>query len=364
MKKLFSSQGVTVLLFALSLSLLFVGQILTPDLEISSAERRPLAERPSLSYESVRDGEFFEEYEEYLLDQAVFRESFRSIKALSSYYLLLKKDHNGIYLYQNGLYEIDVLNESSVVSAGKKIDTLSDRLEGITCYYAFVPDKNSLVASESGRPSVDLARMSELLKSTVKSAAYLDISGLLTVEDYYRTDLHWRQERLLPIANALLRGMNNNAVQYSFSETVIDGFCGAYYGQAALPLVSEKMSYLSFEGTSDVTVSDLTTGETIPLYDEAAFESYDPYSLFVGGSRSLVRIENPNAQTEKTLYLFRDSFASSLAPLLLSGYSEIIMIDLRYIDSRSLDTFVDFKSGSDALFLYSSHILNESTMLR
>jgi hypothetical protein len=72
--------------------------------------------------------------------------------------------------------------------------------------------------------------------------------------------------------------------------------------------------------------------------------------------------ENP----PRTLYIFRDSFTSSLAPLLAASdaYGKIVLIDLRYIDSRVLDQFVTFEDGSDALFLYSAQILNNSTVLK
>ena len=41
----------------------------------------------------------------------------------------------------------------------------------------------------------------------------------------------------------------------------------------------------------------------------------DPYSVFLSGSKSLLTITNPSADTDRELVIFRDSFASSLAPL-------------------------------------------------
>ena len=66
----------------------------------------------------------------------------------------------------------------------------------------------------------------------------------------------------------------------------------------------------------------------------------------------------------KKLYLFRDSFSSSLAPLLVGGYSEIYLIDIRYVMSDYLDLFLSFEEGQDILFLYSTEVLNNSTMLQ
>lgn len=363
MKKL-TPQFVTVALFAILLLFLFVYQLAKPDGELSQSERRPLKQKPEFSYESVENGEYFEDFEAYALDQAVFREAFRSLKAVSSRYLFLKGDNNGLYQYGDALYKIETTNEASFQKAGEKIEALAEKLSSLHCYYALIPDKNTLISTESRRPSHDFSLCESLLAEGITKARYIELAPYLTVADYYRTDLHWRQERLLPIAELLLKAMDNSVLQYSFVETVLSGFYGVYHGQAALPLDPDEMRYLVTSAFRDVTVESLASGETIPLYNEEAFLSIDPYNLYVGGTEPLLRMKNPNAKTDKTLYLFRDSFGSSLAPLLLAGYSEIVLIDLRYVDSRYLDYFITFEEGSDVLFLYSTHILNNSEMLR
>ena len=364
MKRKLAPRHLTVALFAVLLFSLFLVQMLKPDGAVSDAERRPLEQKPTLSFESISNGEYFEDYETYLLDQAVLRDAFRSIKALSSYHLFFKKDNNDIYAYKGALYEILRTKESSFERAGDKIESLSEKLAALHCYYAIIPDKNALIATESKRPSISIKVAEAILDSRIESARYLDLTSVLSVEDYYRTDLHWRQERLLPIAEVLLLGMNNDAVQYSYQKKTLYGFRGVYYGQSALMPKADELCYLFSNELENVTVVDLTTGKSVKLYNEEAFVDIDPYNLFVGGPRSLLKITNPDVTNGKTLYLFRDSFASSLSPLLLCGYSEIVLIDLRYIDSRALDSFVTFKEGQDVLFLYSTHILNESAMLR
>ena len=355
---------ITVTLFALLFLFILVAQFVKADSEISQSERRPLKQKPNFSIDTFQDGSYFEDYEKYLLDQAILREAFRSIKATSSYYLLGKKDNNGLYLYKSSIYEILRHKPNSYKNAGDKIESLSQKFSDLNCYYAVIPDKNSLIAKESNRPSIDLLKMEEVLSGAISSAEYIDLKELLSIEAYYQSDLHWRQEKLLPIADRLLLEMGNTVSQYSYTKKTFDGFFGVYYGQSALSFKGEQLSCLQSPYFDNLTVYDLTLGNEIPLYDEQALNDIDPYSIFVGGSRSLIRISNPNVTNGKKLYLFRDSFASSLAPLLLCGYSEIVLIDLRYIDSRALDYFLAFEKGQDVLFLYSMHILNESAMLR
>jgi len=61
--------------------------------------------------------------------------------------------------------------------------------------------------------------------------------------------------------------------------------------------------------------------------------------------------------------MFRDSFGSSLAPLLVEGYKKITMVDIRYINSDVLDAFIEF-NDQDVLFVYSTLLLNSSLGIR
>jgi len=81
--------------------------------------------------------------------------------------------------------------------------------------------------------------------------------------------------------------------------------------------------------------------------------------MFLGGSLSLVTIDNPNAQSDKRLVLFRDSFGSSIAPLLVDEYQQVTLVDIRYLAPEMLGQFLDFE-GCDVLFLYSTLVLNHS----
>ena len=77
---------------------------------------------------------------------------------------------------------------------------------------------------------------------------------------------------------------------------------------------------------------------------------------------SLITIENQDTKSDKELVIFRDSFASSITPLLTEAYSKITLVDIRYLRSDFLDKFIDF-NHQDILFLYSSLVLNNSETL-
>ena len=78
---------------------------------------------------------------------------------------------------------------------------------------------------------------------------------------------------------------------------------------------------------------------------------------------SLLTIENPLAETDRELVIFRDSFGSSIAPLLVPGYAKVTLADIRYLPSSQIGKFITF-TDQDVLFLYSAPVLNNSDTLK
>ena len=98
------------------------------------------------------------------------------------------------------------------------------------------------------------------------------------------------------------------------------------------------------------------------VYDLQKYKnSKDKYDIYLSGPTSVIRIENPSANNDKELLLFRDSFGSSIAPLLIENYRKITLIDLRYINSELLTEYIEF-NNQDVLFLYSGVVLNQNIL--
>jgi hypothetical protein len=100
------------------------------------------------------------------------------------------------------------------------------------------------------------------------------------------------------------------------------------------------------------------------VYVPEKLEGIDPYDVFLSGAKSLLKITNEHADNDRELILFRDSFGSSLAPLLLSEYSSIILVDLRYMATSILGDYIDFSKEQDVLFLYNTQLLNSGYLLK
>lgn len=193
----------------------------------------------------------------------------------------------------------------------------------------------------------------------------IDIAPLLALEDYYRTDPHWRQERLSAVAQAILEAMGA-PVPDTTEETLCalaGEFHGSYWGKTAEPLTADILSYISTPVLEGCTVYDYETDSTGGVYDFTAAEK-SPYDLFLGGPKALLRIENPAADNDRTLIVFRDSFGSSLVPLLAGGYRTVYVVDIRYMATDALARVTEFPEGADVLLLYSVAVLQNSITLK
>ncbi|MBR5217587.1 MAG: hypothetical protein IKV68_04430, partial [Oscillospiraceae bacterium] len=225
-----------------------------------------------------------------------------------------------------------------------------------------IPDKNYFLAEENGFPVMDYDALVQLAQGI--DGQYIDIFPLLSIDDYYRTDSHWRQERIVPVAQALCRAMGTEtAGADAYTPVSRDGFYGVYAGQSALRVEAETLTALVSPVTEAAVVKSVEHKTTIPVYTWQDFEGVDPYDVYLSGAEAIVTMENPMADNKRELVVFRDSFGSSIAPLLLEGYSKVTLVDLRYIASDLLDNYVSF-DGTDVLFLYSTALFNAGNALK
>ena len=123
----------------------------------------------------------------------------------------------------------------------------------------------------------------------------------------------------------------------------------------------------SFAGTGaafGVSLTGAGAGGAFGAAGLALAAGRDGYEMFLGGTKALLTIENPAAATDRELVLFRDSFGSSIAPLLAQGYARVTVVDIRYMTSAAAARLVDLTAADDVLFLYSTLILNNSATLK
>ncbi|MFA5629287.1 MAG: hypothetical protein WC958_03425 [Dehalococcoidales bacterium] len=342
--------------------------VFKPNADFSFAERRKLLSAPQFSGTTLLNGKYFDDYEKYFLDQFIFRDNFRGFTAFTKLFLLNQQDYNDIYAVDGNICKIEYpLSEKAILNAAQKLNQVYDLyLQGLNVNYAVIPDKNYFMGPSYGAPTMDYGKLLDILQSDIRNIQYIDLFSGLSINDYYKTDIHWSQDKIIGVADILMAGIGNSILPSDFGYTIkeLAPFYGSLHGQAALNLPAETLFYLTNAMLEEAVVFDYETMKKSSIYVTDLFEGIDPYDVFLSGAKALLTIENPNATTDKELILFRDSFGSSIAPLLACGYSKITLVDLRYITTDLLGNYIDFSAADDVLFLYSTQILNNSFMLR
>lgn len=342
---------------------------LKPAADYSDSERRILAKLPEISGETLLSGEFMSDFETYAADQFPMRDSFRTVKSFSALRLFNQLDTDGLYEENGFLAKTEYpLNKEMLGHASDVFRNIYDTYlapSDTSVYFSIVPDKNYFLAGESNRLALDYDSLVSYMCEQTDYMRYIDIFPLLELKDYYHTDTHWKQERLMDIASEITDEMGLSLTASYETKTLDNPFYGVYYGQLALPSEPETIRYLTNDVLESCSVTSYNTGVPVQkaVYDMDKAYSKDPYELFLSGADPLIIIENPHAETDKELVIFRDSFASSLAPLLVEAYSKVTLIDVRYMNSSMIGSFVEF-SNQDVLFIYSTLILNNSLALK
>lgn len=339
--------------FVLFISIIFVLNLITKDQDISISERRKLEQFPKFTINNIINGTFFKKFDKYTTDQFIKRDDFRNIKA--NIQLKLRGNYNNLYIYNDyiieQLYPLDI---ESVNNAVDKINYIKNTyLKNNNIYLSIIPDKNYFINENNLK--FDYNKMVDILKST--NIKYIDIFNELNLNNYYFTDSHWKQETLNNIVNKFSIEMNFNTSNYTIEDNTY--FKGVYASRLPIKVKEDKIKLLHNDIIDNAIVYDYETNEYTNIYN---YNKLDKYDTYLSGAKALLEIQT-NSNSDKELIVFRDSFGSSLVPLLTAGYKKIIVVDTRYISSKILNDFINF-DNKDVLFIYSTSLINNSYTLK
>ena len=205
----------------------------------SFSERSYLDKFPELSVENILekgDNSFMSEFNSYTLDQFPLRDTFRQLKALFHLYALNQSDNNDKYIHDGYIAEMALLNETvfqkNLASIQRIYEKYLKDAENCNLYMAVIPDKNYYLAGPSGHMSLNYTDLFGRVEANAPWATHISLLDKLDVTDFYRTDTHWRQEKLLDVAQKVANAMGNQGPEKEdFTvQKLEDTFYGVYYG--------------------------------------------------------------------------------------------------------------------------------------
>lgn len=273
------------------------------------------------------------------------------------------------YIQSGAIYEkTGDINKSAVENNISKINSICDKyLNNMNIYFSIIPDKEYYLKKSINTEFVEIENT--VISNLNKRTKYFSIKDLLSLEDFYKTDMHWKQENMQDIVENIEKELDadiKSDIDYEVES--LGDFFGSYYTKIENNnILSDELKYLNNSVIKNCKVYNEETKTEEKIYNlEKVNESKNKYDLFLSGATAITTITNEKANTDKKLILFRDSFGSSIAPLLVKDYKEIILIDIRYVNSTILENYINFNKykEADVLFLYSSRVINKSGIFR
>lgn len=353
-------------IFILCLFGVMLVNLIIPDREMSEEENRMLASKPKLTFSTLANGDFMEQYEEYLSDQFAGRDLWHRLKVALDR-LGGSRMENGIYIGKDGqlLQDIQVPDQEHLSENLDAIKDFTETYQDIPVTMILVPDAACVLSDrlpwlasvEDQNQMISMAQ-----QSLGDSVTWVDAASALNKHKrekiYYLTDHHWTSlgafYTFQEAAPAL--GIEEDVSDKFLSYTVSDSFNGVLASESGACLGTEEKIdiYVPREGDDDVIVNYVNESRrTTSLYDSSKLETKDQYGVFLGGNTSLIDIRTVST-SQKRLLVVKDSFANSFIPFLAPYYREIVVVDPRYY-SGTIEDIMDAYRITDALFLYSGN---------
>ena len=176
---------------------------------------------------------------------------------------------------------------------------------------------------------------------------------------YYNTDHHWTT---LGARYAYIEYMKNTFSNEK-EETVASDFLGTDYNKIHYYKTKDIIKKYEIPEADGATMEISDSGDlkkVNSIYDEKSLQTDDKYNYFLSGNYTRITIDT-NAQTDKKLLLIKDSFSNSMLPFLCKDYKQIIMIDLRYVNSGVLGTLPEDWMPDDVLIAYNEEKFMQDT---
>lgn len=359
---------ITILFFCAIILAFTVADLLRKDRLFSEHENRVLASKPEFSVEKLMSGAYTAEYEKYVTDQFVSRDTWIALKTQSDI-LMQKKDINGVYLGKDDyLIEQHLPEDYSYMDMVKKVQMLKKLAQRYDAKVMLVPTADNILSDKLPQYAryFDQQELLNLAEAEL-GKQYVDIYSTLEEhreEDiYYRTDHHWTSlgayygyYTWAEAANKIPRYYDVNNMQ-----TVTEEFLGTLHSRLNLPMEPDTIQIFpeTLERPMKITYDFQTRRDS--YYEEKYLETKNKYGYFLDDNHGFLEI-NTGYRNGKRLFIIKDSYANSMIPLLAPHYETIYVLDLRYYNGGLFD-FVDYCKGErdmEMLILYNCvHFLED-----
>ena len=339
---------------------------IAPKETFSDIENRTLQTMPKASVKTIYDRSYMNKLETYISDHFAGRTDWIKVKTAVET-MAGKYERNGIYILDDRL--VEKVSEPDYTAIDKSISAINKFVENnnVPVYFMLAPTSAEIYREQlpESAPNVNQRDfIYYVYEGLSKAVSTIDVYSAMQSEKfdyiYYRTDHHWTTHGAYYAYEAAAKKMGYEPVPKEMYdiEHASDEFLGTFYSKALYDGVEkDSIDIYHYNGGSSVTDVLITSeyGKAPENYDSMYFREYldvkDKYSTFLGTNQPLVTIKT-NSEGGKLL-IFKDSYAHCYAPFLTQHYSEITLVDMRYIQ-MSYKNVVNPEDYDQVMFLYNA----------
>lgn len=359
--------------FSLIIIIFFISliDIANKDLQFSIFENRSLAQKPQFYYDDFKSGRYFKNYERYINDQFLLRNTWTNIKSFSEF-TLMKKENNGI-LYGKKDFLFDKFNSVNEENLSKNINTLKSFISSSNSYFniMIIPESFSIYKEllPYGANLIDEIKYIDNINdefNKLNNAKSINIINTLFENKekyiYYKTDHHWTSLGAYLAYIEFTSKKNIEPININnLHENRVDNFLGTYFSKAKN--FNAKEDYILYYDNNNISIT-IDGVEVDGLNDNSKWSSSDKYSSFIWGNNGLTVIKNNSIKDNSKILVIKDSFANSFIQYLTYNYNEVCIIDLRSF-TGSFKEFYNNNSFDTVLIIYSfNNLVNDVNISR
>lgn len=369
--------SLTVLLVLYLVFFVFIN-IFTKDITFSETENRVLQSKPRFTIERLVEGRFTDKYEKYKVDQFFNRDFWISVKVKTEN-LLQRKVSNGVYKSSDNylIADFDKPNEQAVTDNLNSIAEFTKKYKNIKQYMLISPTADSILSDKlpASAPVIDqlgyldnyYKRVNEKLNGKMK---IVDVStNLLEHKDeylFYKNDHHWTTLGAYYSYEKLMNSMDikPTTIKDYDVNVVSNDFKGSLCSESGYDAREDDSInvYIPKDKDNQVVVNfKEEQKKSSSLYNSEKLNQKDKYQVFLGGNHPLVEIDT-TSKNDKTLLVFKDSYANCFIPFLTTHFERIILVDPRYY-YEDIDKLIEDEEVDEILYLYNANTFFNDTSL-
>lgn len=330
----------------------------------SENQNRNLASFPEFSAKKLFSGAYTDGIETFVSDHFAGHDKWITVKTALDM-LSGKREANNIYILKNRL--VEKIAEPDMEIVDKSILGIRKFAEdnNITPYLMLIPTQAEIYKDElpPDAPNPDQQEFIGYVYGALEGCtAPIDVYSVLSANRkdyiYYRTDHHWTTRGAFLGYTAAAKKLDLiplTEADYDIEHAGKD-FRGTFYSKVLYDGVEPDTLDLWLPSVkTHEPVLEITSvfGEAPAVHEGFYFREYldvkDKYSTFLGPNQPMVTIKTGNDGGK--LLMIKDSYSHSMAPFLAAHYSEITLIDLRYIQ-MSIKQLVDVSEYDRVLIAY------------